>query len=265
MNLDWYDYGARFYDPALGRFTTQDPLADERYWVSPYNYVQNNPINRIDPTGAIDDWVKNKETDQYEWMDKATSEETTPSGYRYVGNSGNDILKDLNLPTDYSAQEVKRKSFGLDGDNKSGAPVGSDAEATGTLRARAVLGLDENSKSENNASGLVFKGVAIEASLSQNSQSGSADLTMRFEGHLSVQYGEKSSWSFLKSPTSETLSSSSNMTQAGVFFSSKEISSSKIFKTATINAGVTNPALFVQPKGIKMSWNLRQNPVLVSE
>ena len=80
INLDWYDYHLRFYDPALGRFSTQDPLADERYWVSPYNYVQNNPINRIDPTGAIDDWVKNKETDQYEWMDKATSKETTPSG-----------------------------------------------------------------------------------------------------------------------------------------------------------------------------------------
>ncbi len=29
-------------------------MADERQWVSPYNYVQNNPLIRIDPTGMLD-------------------------------------------------------------------------------------------------------------------------------------------------------------------------------------------------------------------
>ena len=35
-------------DPALGRFTTPDPVRD---FVNPYSYVRNNPANGIDPTG----------------------------------------------------------------------------------------------------------------------------------------------------------------------------------------------------------------------
>jgi len=48
------DYGMRIYDGRLNRFLSVDPLAHMREWVSPYNFVQNNPINRTDPTGALD-------------------------------------------------------------------------------------------------------------------------------------------------------------------------------------------------------------------
>lgn len=46
-----YDYGARFYDPVIGRFTTIDPHSDRYVEHSPYNYVSNNPLIYIDPTG----------------------------------------------------------------------------------------------------------------------------------------------------------------------------------------------------------------------
>jgi len=54
MGLEVYDFHTRYYDAVIGRFMSQDPMAHVRSWVSPYNFVQNNPITRVDPTGALD-------------------------------------------------------------------------------------------------------------------------------------------------------------------------------------------------------------------
>ena len=49
--LGWYDYGARMYDAALGRFMKTDRFSEKYVSLSPYQYGANNPVNNIDVNG----------------------------------------------------------------------------------------------------------------------------------------------------------------------------------------------------------------------
>ena len=51
--LNWYDYGARHYDAALGRWFAVDPLAEKMYSWNPYGYCFNNPVKYVDEDGEI--------------------------------------------------------------------------------------------------------------------------------------------------------------------------------------------------------------------
>ncbi len=58
---------ARYYNPAHGRFTTTDPLMASGRTENPqtwnrYNYVGNNPLVNIDPTG--EDWIRSNKRDE---------------------------------------------------------------------------------------------------------------------------------------------------------------------------------------------------------
>ena len=83
LDLGWSDYGARWYDAAVGRFTGIDILADEPHNIrlTPYHFVANNPIVNLDPDGL--DWYSNNETGEVHW-EKGSEEK---EGHTNIGST----------------------------------------------------------------------------------------------------------------------------------------------------------------------------------
>ena len=90
--LNWYDYGARHYDTALGRFTTNDRFAEKYYSMSPYQYGANSPVVNIDVNGDSIRICTETQSFGHTWISVGEGSNMTVYSYgRYNGtNKGPD-------------------------------------------------------------------------------------------------------------------------------------------------------------------------------
>jgi RHS repeat-associated protein len=99
-DLGWLDFMARMYaNSEIPRFTTQDPLSEKYYSLSPYMYCAGNPLRYVDPTGmmidgyTVDDYgylekINNEGGEEYDVIyKKETYKEENKKNYDETGNS----------------------------------------------------------------------------------------------------------------------------------------------------------------------------------
>jgi RHS repeat-associated protein len=105
VNLDWYDFHTRFYDPQIGRWMTPDPLSEvNRKW-SPYRFAYDNPLRFIDPDGMLEDDYKLKQDGSIEFVKSTNS--TTDELYATKGDGTINKDNSISVKKGTFSNEVK--------------------------------------------------------------------------------------------------------------------------------------------------------------
>ena len=118
------DYGARWYDPAVGRFTGVDPLADLAPAWTPSRYGFNNPILYTDPLGLFETRAEAREHRKQEGI-KGRIRKQDDGSFAIVHKGSDGNIKTFNnsefgviTEFTYTERGVHFRDIGLDGFNE---------------------------------------------------------------------------------------------------------------------------------------------------
>ncbi len=138
-----YNYGARLYDPVIGRFICADIIIPDLYnpqSLNRYSYCLNNPLIYVDPNG--------QNYGGYGDADTADSAETGPGGSSDASGGG---YTDVNDNTNNSIDGLSDPSSSDDGNETS------DSEARGKEPAHQEESAKKSQKEKKEAAKQAFK------------------------------------------------------------------------------------------------------------
>ncbi|MDE6298186.1 MAG: RHS repeat-associated core domain-containing protein, partial [Muribaculaceae bacterium] len=251
--INEYDFNARRYNSAEGRFSQLDPLCEKYPWLSPYAYCGGDPVNYSDPSGL--DWIWNT-TEGYIWRDNVTSKHCTPSGYSYIGPEDSDILNNLRIKEKTEIQVTKKIGGGMNGN--VGGPGIIQGSANILTSVVSVEGLFSNEKPTfNNKFGRKFDGIVIKASVNQKIITTNEDYKMEFKGGLKVSYGDITFSDALKrDKNAQNIQELGTFTEfARILLPSFVLSPIKSLREISLNLGATNNYVFNLPVNIYFDFS----------